>query len=129
MGAQAISNANLKDYLGDQGVAGFVPNVTYAVAGNNVTVTDGSTIPVGDTLNGVQVKLQDKFGNEVRDKITATGGGGAKILSSATLDKSEPLTIVATVITNNNIVADGRAMNIGAAGSLGSWDIQKNAKV
>lgn len=129
MGAQAISNANLKDYRGDQGVAGFVPNVTYTQSGNNVVVTDASTIPAGDTLNKVQVKLQDKFGNEVRDNITVTGAPGQKTLSSATLDKSEPLTLVVTVITNNNLVADGRAMNIGAAGSLGYWDTQKNAKV
>lgn len=128
MGAQAISNANLKDYRGDQGTAGFVPSVTYAVAGNNVTITDGSTIPAGDALKKVHLKLQDKFGNEVRDVITVTGAPGQKILSSATLDKSEPLKIVATVITNENRVADGCAINIGAAGSLGSWDIQKNAK-
>ena len=127
MGAQAISNANLLN-LSEQGVTGFAPALTYAVAGNNVTITDASVIPAGDALKKVHIRLHDQFGGEVRDVITVTGAPGQKVLSSATLNKSMPLKITATVITNENRVADGTAIDIGAAGSVGYWDIQKNAK-
>lgn len=123
----AIDNANLTDYRGDQGVTGFTPSVTFTVVGANVTVTDGSTIPVGDTLSKVHVKLQDGFGGEVRDTITVTGAPGQKVLSSSTLNASRGLKIVATVLTTKGIAADGSAVNIGASGSLRSWDTQKNA--
>lgn len=126
MGAQAVDNANLTNYI-DQGLSTFVPAVTFAVSGANVTITDGSTIPGGDTLKKVHLRLIDDFGKEVRDTITVTGAPGQKVLSSSTLNTSKGLKICATVITTNGIVADGNAVNIGAAGSLSNWDTQKNA--
>lgn len=123
----AIDNSNLTDYRGDQGVSGFTPSVTFSVSGANVTVTDGSTIPAGDTLAKVHVKLQDGFGGEVRDTITVTGAPGQKVLSTSTLKAGRGYKIVATVVTTKGIVADGTAIDIGASGSLGSWDTQKNA--
>jgi hypothetical protein len=123
----AIDNANLTDYRGDQGVAGFNPAVTFSVSGANVTLVDGSTIPVGDTLQRVHIKLQDGFGGEVRGAITVTGAPGQQVLSSSTLNTSRGLKLVATVLTTKGIAADGSAVNIGTSGSLRSWDIQKNA--
>lgn len=206
MPVQAIDNANLKDYChGSCSVTGFEPEVTYAVAGSNVTVTDSSTIPSGDTFKKTLLRLLDDFGGEVRGtidvtvggfgytsaptvsftggggsgatatatvvngKVTAvnvtnggssyttnptvvfTGGGGqgakatvtresnavtavtlvapdpSVVLSSSTLDTSKGLKLMATVLTENHLAADGRALNLGAAGSVGSWDIQANA--
>jgi len=126
MPGQAADNANLVNYV-DQGLSTFNPAVTFAVSGSNVTITDGSTIPAGDTLKRVRLRLIDDFGGEVRGTITTTGAPGQQVLSSSTLNTSKGLTIRATVITNNGIYADGVAVNIGASGSLGSWDSQKNA--
>lgn len=125
MGANAVDNTNLVNYI-DQGLSTFVPAVTYAVAGANVTITDGTTIPAGDTLKKVHLRLIDDFGKEVRDTITVTGAPGQKVLSSATLNTSKGLKICATVITTNGIIADGNAVNIGASGALSNWDSQKN---
>lgn len=121
----AIDNSNLINYRGQQ-PAGFTPALTYTNDGTNVVITDGSTIPAGDSLVAVHVRVHDKFGGEVRDKIVATGAGGAKTLSLASLNKSKPLDITVTVLTTNKIAADGGAYNIGASGSVGNFDTQQN---
>lgn len=205
MSTQAIDNANLKNYRKSSDLVGFAPIVSYAVSGSNVTVTDASTVPAGDTFSKTHVRLLDDFGGEVKGTITIdvggtgytsapavvfsggagtgaagtavisggkvvsvtitspgtgytsdpaiafTGGGGFGaagtvvrstttvasvtmvaaarnvVLSSSALDLSRGLKLMATVLTDNQIAADGRAINLGAAGNLGSWDSQKNA--
>jgi hypothetical protein len=124
----AIDNTNLKNYRGTL-PAGFTPSVafTYNAGTGDVVITDGSTIPAGDTLKKIHVKLHDKFGGEVRGVITVTGAPGALSLSASTLDKSKGLDLTATVLTTKMIAADGGAYNIGAAGNIGNWDVQQNA--
>ncbi len=119
MAAQAIDNAGLINHRGCL-PPGFTPAVsyTYDAAGAVVVITDGSTIPGGDTLSKVHVRVHDKFGGEVRDAIVATGGGGAKTLNVAGLNRSKPLDITVTVLTTKHIAADGGAYNIGAAGNV-----------
>lgn len=205
MPVQPFDNTNLLQMCNDCGAVGFVPAVAYSVSGSNVTVTNSSTIPSGDTLKKVHVRLVDQFGGEVRGHIDGSAGGdgytsppavvfsggggtgaagtavisngkvtgvtitapgsgyssdptvsfvggggsgaagtvnrstttvasvtmtaddGAVTLSSSTLNTSKPLSIIATILTANQIAADGSAFYIGAAGNLASWDVQKNA--
>lgn len=125
---QAIDNTNLINvFNGQANVAGFTPAGTYVydAAAATVVITDATTIPSGDTLAVIHYQVFDKFGGEVKDKVTATGG--AKTLNVASLNKSKPLDIKVTVVTTQNRVADGGAYNIGAAGALGFYDKQKNA--
>ena len=124
----AISNANLLNVFGGQNdVAGFIPALTYTYnnATGAVVVTDASTVPAGDTLKTIKVKVFDKFGAEVKSTISALAGSAT--LDGATLNRSEPLDIKVTVLTNLNRVADGGAYDIMPAGAIAHWDIQKNA--
>ena len=125
----AVDNTNLKNYRNDAGTTGFTPSVgyTYNAGTGDVVVTDGSTIPAGDTLKKVHLRLLDEFGGEVRDTITVTGAPGAKTLSASTLNKSKGLKLMATVLTTNMLAADGNAINLAAAGNIANWDAQKNA--
>lgn len=124
----AIDNTGLTDYRGDQGIGSFNPVVTFTLTGNTLAVQDGTTgFPAGDSLRRVHVKAQDGFGGEVRGTITVTGAPGAQNISVATLRRERGLKVVATVVTVQGIAADGSISNIGASGSIGSWDIQKNA--
>jgi hypothetical protein len=123
----AIDNSNLTNYRGDQPALVPVVTFTYNPGTGQVVVTDGSTIPAGDTLKKVHVKVHDAFGGEVRGTITTTGAPGAQTLACAALDESKGLNITATVLTTKNVAADGSAFNIGAAGSIARWDIQSNA--
>jgi hypothetical protein len=129
MGAQAIDNSNMLNYRNSADLAGFTPSVgiVYNAGANTVVFTDGSTIPAGDTLKKVRVRVTDNFGGEVRDTITVTGAPGAKTVSTAGLNSAEGLNVMATVITSNGIVADGSIFKIGAAGNISRWDTQKNA--
>lgn len=138
MSANAIDNSNLKNYRDDQGTTGFVPSVTYDydAAAKEVDVTNDSTLPSGATLDKVIVKVHDKFGGEARGFILPVDGSdsghdGDTTINVAALDASKGLDITATVLGNRTasgqLVADGGAYDIGEAGSLGSWDVQKNA--
>lgn len=129
-----IDNSQLLNYREDSGTTGFSPVVTYVydAAAKEIDVTQASIFPADVYLGKVHVKVHDKFGGEVRGTVVAIPGSGVAdeiTIDVSTLDASKGLDITATVLANDGmLVADGGAYNIGAAGSLGSWDKQKNAK-
>lgn len=134
MSANAIDNSNLLDYRGDQ-PSEFVPgvNYTYDATAAEVDVVDASVFPSGVSLLRTHVRVHDKFGGHVNGEIENPDGSESAPDRTATinvssLNRSKPLDITATVVGDDGqLVADGGAYNIGAAGSLGSWDKQKNA--
>lgn len=127
--ANAIDNTNLINLDRGYVPVGFTPSVSYVydAAAKTVVFMDASTIPAGDALSKVQVRVIDMDGNEVRDAITTTGAGGAKTLNVASLNSAKPFNLAVTVLTTGHIAADGGAYQIGAAGVLSYWDTQKNA--
>lgn len=132
MSANAFDNTNLKDglHLAGTPVASFVPAVTftYGLVGDpaelSIVATAAGTIPTGDTFKKAHVRVVDQFGGEVRDTITATGGGGAKTIDVTTLNISKPLTVLVTYITTNGLKADGKADVSGPTGTIAYWDKQ-----
>lgn len=138
MSANAIDNSNLKNYRDDAGTTGFVPTVSYVynAVDKEIDLTHTSDFPSGTALKKVQIQVHDKFGKQVNGSITPpvdSGDDAETTIDVSTLDNSKGLDIKATVISDDgggvglNMVADGSAYNIQAAGNLGSWDIQKNA--
>lgn len=131
----AIDNTNLTNYLESNGTEDFSPavNYTYDAAAQEVDVQDVSSFPSGVSLEKAHIKVHDKFGNEANGYILAPGDSDSAHASDTTidvsgLDASKGLIITATVIgSDHKLVADGSAHDIGAAGSIGSWDKQKNA--
>jgi hypothetical protein len=136
MSANAISNDNLTNYRDDSGTTDFVPAVTYAYDADagEIDFTDHSTFPSGVAVKKVKVAVYDKFGGEARgfilpDTGSDSGHDGTTTVDVSDLDSSKPFDVKVTVIADDDmLVADGGAYNIGAAGSIGSWDAQKNAK-
>lgn len=138
MSANAIDNSNLLDYRGDQ-PSDFVPGVDYVydAANAEIDVTDASTFPSGHSLLRIHVRVHDKFGGQVNDEIenpdgSDSAGDHTTTIDVSSLNRSKPLDITATVVGVDpsglaQVVADGSAYNIGAAGSLGSWDKQRQA--
>lgn len=123
-----IDNTNLLQMCRDCGAVGFVPTLAYAydAGAATVTMTNTSTIPAGDTYTTTKVRVTDFFGNEVRgvQPVKAT----PLVLNISTLNRSKPLMITATVLTANQIAADGSASGfLQAAGNIDFWDVQKNA--
>lgn len=137
MSANAVSNDNLKNYRDDQGTTGFSPKVTFAYDANakEVDLTDETTYPSGVYLKKVLVSVHDKFGGEVRGTIVEKPGSGVDddvTIDVDTLDASKGLDIKVAVLSTatsdaRQLVANGIATNIGAAGELGGWDAHKNA--
>lgn len=131
---KAIDNSNLLHYRTSDTVD-FEPAVAYAYDANaaEVDITDTSSFPSGVALKKTKIQIFDKFGGEVRGFIYPSAGSdsghdGETTISVSTLDRSKPLDIKATVIADDDmLVADGGAYNIGTAGNLSNWDIQKNA--
>lgn len=82
----AIDNSNLLQICNDCGAIGFIPAMTYSISDDVLTVTNGSTIPAGDTLRLIKLKVHDFFGNSVTGGIsTITGGQGYKTAPTVTL--------------------------------------------
>jgi hypothetical protein len=135
MAANAIDNTNLLNYRDDQGTTGFNPVINYVYDGQakEIDVTDDSVFPAGVALKVAHIKVHDKFGGQVNGFIYPAAGGDSghdedTTIDVSSLNLSKPLDITATIIADDDmLVADGGAYNIGASGSLGSWDKQKNA--
>jgi hypothetical protein len=135
MGANAVDNSNLKNLGRDSNTTGFVPSVTfeYDASAKEVDFTEASAFPSGVALKKTRVSVHDKSGGQVDGFIlpaegSDSGHDGTTTLDVSSLDLSKPLDVKATVIADDDmLVADGGAYNIGAAGEVGSWDIQKNA--
>lgn len=119
----AFLNENIKDKLcGGCDCTGFVPSVTFALSGNNLTVTDATTYGAGADRKLVQIYVYDKKGNKASGSIAAADGDDAVVVSVADLDRSEGMDLMVTVVSTVGCVSDGHASNIGASGSVGSWD-------
>lgn len=140
MAANAIDNDNLKNYRDDLGTSGFTPAMDYTYDGTakEVDVTDQSTYPAGVALKVAHITVHDKFGGQVNGTITppgdsASGDDSETTIDVSDLDPSKGLDIKAIIVTDDgnevglNLVADGIATCIGASGSLGGWDAQRNA--
>jgi hypothetical protein len=130
----AIDNSNMLDYLGNQGTSEFSPGVNYVYdsVAKEIDFTDATTLPSGVSLLRTHVRASDKFGNQVAGAIENPDGSESAndrttTLDVSSLDASKGLDITATVVADDGkLVADGGAYDIGASGSLGSWDKQKN---
>ena len=124
-----IDNSNLVGMCNNNcTVVGFTPRLTFTYDGANVVMQDGSTFPAGDGLKKAFFTVHDKFGNSKQSAVLLTGGGHAITLDVSALNASKGLDITSTVITNNNIVADGNAINIGASGVIANWNTRQNAQ-
>jgi hypothetical protein len=119
----AFLNENIKDKLcGGCDCTAFVPAVTYALSGNNLTVTDATAYGAGADRSIVQIYVHDKKGNKVSGSIAAADGDDAVVVSVAGLDRSEGLDLMVTVRSNTGCISDGHASNLQATGSAGSFD-------
>lgn len=123
---QVIDNSNLVTMCHDCGAVGFLPVMAYAVAGTDITVADTSTIPAGDAIKKFKVKLHDAFGGTV---VGNNEDGADIVVSSATLNRSKPLSLTVFLATDDGITADGGAYGLLAAGDISHWDVKKNAEV
>lgn len=131
----AIDNTNLTNLNRDSDTTGFTPGVSfvYDATAKEIDFTDASTFPDGVSLKKTHVRVFDKSGNEVRGVINNPDGSESPgqrttTVDVSTLDASRQLDITATVIADDDkLIADGSAINIGASGTVGRWDKQKNA--
>jgi len=115
----AIDNTNIINLGRGNGLPGFIPKIAYVYdsGAKTVTITDTTTYQAGDAKKKLVVKVHDKFGKSV-------SGIDAAAINVATLNLSKPLDITATLITNKDLVADGGAYDIAAAGDLSKYDRQ-----
>ncbi len=82
-----IDNTNLINMCRDCGAAGFVPDLSYAynAGAATVTMTNGSTIPSGDTLKKIKIRVHDFFGKEVRGLIEGNTVGATRATATVTI--------------------------------------------
>jgi hypothetical protein len=73
-----IDNTNLLNMCRDCGAVGFIPVASYVydAEAETVTVENASTIPAGDVLKQVKVKIHDYYGGTKTGVLYGKGGGG-----------------------------------------------------
>lgn len=131
------------------GGAGYVTAPTVVIGGPG-TGAVAHAVLTGDRVSSVVVDTPGT-GYSSAPAISFTGGGGSGAAATATvgsgavtaiavtaasstvtvsvstLNRSKPLAISVTILTDLMIAADGGAYGLMAAGDIGFWDIQKNA--
>lgn len=118
---QAFSNENIKDNLcGGCDCVGFVPALSYTYNSGTgaIVVTDNSVYPAGDGRKMIHISVHDN----VNAPIKSSADAGTVNVDASTLDDSDGLAILATVVTDNGCISDGHAWNIKATGNFGKWD-------
>lgn len=122
MPLQAFDNSQILDFCNNCNCTGVTAGASYtydAVTGK-VTVTDTSVIAAPDTFKKMNVAVHDQFGKQVNGSISALGGNTGA-LDVTSLNRSKPLKITATLVTNGGCTADGIASDIIAAGNVAGW--------
>lgn len=131
-GGEGYTEAPTVELIGGGGEGA---TATATVSGGKVTAV---TVTEGGTGYTEAPEVVFIGGGGSGAAATATVGSGAVTaialsasssvdLDVSSLDPSKGLKISATVLSTGMLAADGNAVNIGAAGSLGNWDAQKNA--
>lgn len=124
----AFSNANIKDKLcGGCDCTGFAPAVGLNLnTGTNIlTITDTTTYGTGAARKIVQIVIVDRNAKKVYANIPAADADGIITADVSTLDRSEGLTVQATVISDKGCISDGSYYGLGVlatVGSMGAWD-------
>ncbi len=96
-------------------VNGFNPAISYSLAAKNLTVTDASVFPSGETFKAANIWAIDKDGTEVKGHIAAAGGNAVLDLSGSDFDISGGFTITATVVSSKRTVGDLSIRGVGLA--------------
>lgn len=126
----AINNAALNSNTAGIGIPPvnltlFVPGVTWAYSGTNITVTDAATITSPDTFAKANITITDNQGVSVYGVITtATGNSGA--ISVAGINYSGPLTIQVTESSTLGVQCSGQSSCVTTAtatGTIGYWEV------
>ena len=105
--------------------AGRVTSVTITNGGTGYTDGGAVTFSGGGGVGAVGTLLET---GGVIDSVSLTADNNDVSIDVSTLDRSKPMMITATILTTNQIAADGSASGfLQAAGDIGFFDVQKNA--
>jgi hypothetical protein len=122
---QSVNNQAILGYCCNnlsEGVVGKA-SFSYDEPGKELTVTDESTFPAGDTLKILHVDVFDRFGGRVYGHIDAAGGNIT--LDVSTLNPSRGFAVAITVVSNNGVAKDGSAYKIANSQTTGGFDVEK----
>lgn len=108
-----LDNSGIININGRSCAVGFSPSATYEyVPGDQeLIVTDTSSVPDGDDIKVIHVRVSDATGAVKYGKIEAAEGNVTVDVS--TLDATDGLTVNVTFVTDNRLTADGSVYNIG----------------
>lgn len=125
----AFLNNNIKDNLcGGCDCAGFTPSVTFSMNASTkvVTITDATTYGSGAARKIVHVIAVDKKnGKKLNTNIPAADGDGVITLDTSSLDHSEGIALLVTVLSDKSCISDGSFHGIGVnalVGAISGWD-------
>ena len=111
---QAIKNTGLLTICNVCGLSGFLPGASYVYNSGAATivVTEASTFAAGDGLKIMHIYITDADGNI--EYYTRTVAGTNHSFDVSTMNPVHGFTINVTIVTNNRMVGDLSAYNVGS---------------
>lgn len=122
---KAIDNSNILDYPQKAPGLGVVASVafSYNAGTTTLTITDNSTYPAGDSRKAVNITIFDKFGGKKEAAIDDDPNNVA--INIAALNKTEGVSIIATVVSVKNGQRDGSVHDVTTLKIAGNLTMEK----
>jgi len=122
---KAIDNSNVLDYPQKAPGLGVAASVafSYNSGTTTLTITDNSTYPAGDSRKAVNISVFDKFGGKIEAAIGVAPNNVA--INIATLNKTEGVSVIATVVSAKNGQRDGSVHEVTTLKQSGNLDMEK----
>ncbi|MGN6438374.1 MAG: hypothetical protein ACTHMM_17660 [Agriterribacter sp.] len=117
---QAIDNKPARNYVKQEG--NFEASVTFSLSSNNLTITDTTSYPSGDARKVVNITVFDRFGKQVEAQIGDSPNN--VVVNVSTLNKTEGLDAIVTVVSNKGFHKDGSIKDIATIKQSGSFDMK-----
>lgn len=127
---QAINNSGLLTVCNVCGLTGFAPAISYVydAGAKTILITDASVFAGGDDMKIEHVRINDADGGQMYAHIDAASGTHTFDVSG--LNPVEGFTITATVVSNNHMMGDLSAYNVGSgAPATGTLNYKNKSQV
>jgi hypothetical protein len=123
---KAIDNSNVLDYPQKAPGLGVAASVafSYNSGTSDLTITDNSTYPAGDSRKSVNITVFDRFGNK-KEAAIGVAPNNVVISLAAGINKTEGVSIIATVVSAKNGQRDGSVHEVTTLKQSGNLDMEK----
>lgn len=117
----SINSTDARDYC-RQGTNILAASVHFAITGTDIVITDNTTYVYGESLANMQISFFDHFGGKIETQFT--DGDSPFTVDASSLNTSEGVNSIVTVISDQGNVKDGSAFDLFTMRQDGDYNIE-----